>query len=167
MLTNVDITEIAQHYGFQLSGVYMKDELSHIKPQAGNYVINLQSSTEGNGTHWVAMIIQGKNCFYSDSFGITPPIEVIQFCKRFKGSHLAFSEMESQHLNASTCGWYACGLLIYISHNPQKEFYKACGEYINQFSYDTIQNNTILKSYFRRLPESRGFKNINILYRDK
>jgi hypothetical protein len=167
MLTNVDITEISQHYRFQLSGVYMKDELSHIKPQAGNYIINLQSSTEGNGTHWVALVIQGKNCFYSDSFGITPPIEVIQFCKRIKGSHLAYSEMESQHLNASTCGWYACGLLIYLSHNPQKEFYKACGEYINQFSYDTIQNNAILKSYFRRLPESRGFKKINILYRDK
>jgi hypothetical protein len=167
MLTNVDITEIAQHYGFQLSGVYMKDELSHIKPQSGNYVINLQSSTEGNGTHWVALIIQGKNCFYSDSFGITPPTEVIDFCKRIKGSHLAYSEMESQHLNASTCGWYACGLLIYLSHNPQKEFYKVCGEYINQFSYDTIKNNTILKLYFRRLPESRGFKKINILYRDK
>ncbi len=167
MLTNVDITEIADNYGFQLSGVYMKDELRNIPAKSGNYVINLQSSSEGNGTHWVALAIQGKNCLYSDSFGITPPTEVIQFCKRIKGSHLAFSEMESQHLNASTCGWYACGLLIYISHNPQKEFYKACGEYINQFSYDTIQNNGILKSYFRRLPQSRGFKKINILYRDK
>jgi hypothetical protein len=163
MLTNVDISEIAQRYGFPLSAMVMKDQLRNIKPKSGNYIIYLQSSTEGNGTHWVVAIIRGKKCFCQDSFGITPPTEVIEFCKRIKGSRFAYSEIESQHLNASTCGWYACGLLIYISHNPQKELYKVCGEYINQFSYDTSKNN----AYFRNILESRGFKIVNKLYRDK
>jgi hypothetical protein len=133
MLTNVDISKISQRYGFPLGAVVMKDELINIKPKSGNYIINLQSFTEGNGTHWVVAVIRGKNCFNLDSFGIAPPTEVVQFCKRIKSSRLAFAEIESQHLQAETCGRYTCGLLIHISHNPQKKLYKVCTQYVNQF----------------------------------
>jgi hypothetical protein len=69
MLSNFDLEGIAQHYNFPLS-VLMKDELVNRKPKSGKYIINLQSSTSGNETHWLSMEIRGKNCFYMDSFGI-------------------------------------------------------------------------------------------------
>jgi hypothetical protein len=143
---------ISQRYGISLTAVVMKDELIDIRAQSENFIINIQSSTEGNGTRWVVAVIRGKNYFYQDSFGITPPTEIIDFRKRIKGSRLAFLEMESQHLQAESSGWYACGLLIHISRNPQKELYKVCGEYINIFDYNTSKNNAILKSFFRNLP---------------
>jgi hypothetical protein len=35
------------------------------------------------------------------------------------------------------------------------ELYDACGDYKKIFSYDTTKNNTILKAYFKKLPQSK------------
>ena len=40
----------------------MKDELKNMKPIDGNYVINLESSNIGNGTHWMGLKIEEANC---------------------------------------------------------------------------------------------------------
>jgi hypothetical protein len=85
MLNNFELEYIAQHYNFPLA-VLMKDELVNHKTKTGNYIINLESSSQGNGTHWLSAKIDGKNCFYMDSFGIIPPQEVIDFCKRIPNS---------------------------------------------------------------------------------
>jgi hypothetical protein len=52
-ITNVQLKNVAKHYKVNLEQVLMKDELRSytIKPNS-NYIINLQSSTVGNGTHW-------------------------------------------------------------------------------------------------------------------
>ena len=167
MLTNFELEDIAENYEFMLNSVLMKDELHTISPKNGNYVINLESSTQGDGTHWLAIVLRGKQCIYFDPFGILPPTEIIDFCRRIKGSHLAYSTMEIQNIKADTCGWFGCGLFIYLHNNPNKDLYLASNEYTSQFSHDTTQNNTILKAFFRRLPKSRGFKLLNKLYREK
>ena len=167
MLTNFELDDISENYGFSLNSVVMKDELRTISPKNGNYIINLESSTQGDGTHWLALVLRGKHCYYQDPFGILPPTEIIDFCRRIKGSHLAYSTLEIQNINADTCGWFGCGLLIYLHNNPSKDLYLAASEYTSQFSHDTTQNNTILKAYFRRLPGSRGFKLLNKLYSQK
>ncbi len=69
MLSNFDLKEIAQHYGFSLT-VIMKDELVNHKPKSDNYIINLESSTSGSGTHWLSLFVRNNQCFYQDSFGI-------------------------------------------------------------------------------------------------
>jgi hypothetical protein len=166
MLSNFDLEEIAQHYGFPLT-VLMKDELKSHKPKTGNYIINLQSSTSGNGTHWMSMKISNKQCFYQDSFGVAPPKEVINFCKRIPNSRLAFSEIQMQEITTETCGYFAIGLLIHLNRTKNKNIYKSAGEYINQFSYDSKKNNTILKNFFRNLLESKGLKILSKLYRQK
>jgi hypothetical protein len=162
MLSNFELEHIAQHYGFSLT-VLMKDELVNHKPKSGNYIINLESSSQGNGTHWLSLFVRNKQCFYQDSFGIIPPKEVIDFCKRIPNSRLAFSEI----INTETCGFFAIGLLIHINRTKNKDIYKSAGEYINQFSYDSKKNNTILKNYFRNLPESKGLKLLSKLYSQK
>jgi hypothetical protein len=166
MLNNFELEEIAQHYGFSLS-VLMKDELVNHKAKSGNYIINLESSTSGNGTHWLSIKIDGKNCFYMDSFGIIPPKEVIDFCKRIPNSRLAYSEIQMQEITTETCGWYAVGLLIHLNNTKKKDIFKSAGEYINQFSYESKNNNAILKNFFRKLPESKGFKLLSKLYSQK
>jgi hypothetical protein len=166
MLNNFELDEIAQNYGFPLT-VLMKDELKNHKPKNGNYIINLQSSTSGNGTHWMSMYVNNKNCFYMDSFGVIPPIEVINFCKKIPNSTLAFSEIQMQEITTETCGFYSIGLLIYLNKTKKDNIFKSAGEYINQFSYDSKNNNTILKNFFRNLTESKGFKLLAKLYSQK
>ncbi len=166
MLNNFELENIAQHYNFPLT-VLMKDELVNHKAKTGNYIINLESSSQGNGTHWLSSKIDGKNCFYQDSFGIIPPKEVIDFCKRIPNSRLAFSEIQMQEITTETCGWYAVGLLIHLNCTKKKDIFKSAGEYINQFSYDSKNNNAILKKFFRNLPQSKGFKLLSKLYSQK
>ena len=142
MLTNYDLAEISTHYGFK-SIILMKDELADYKPKNGNYIINLESSTQGDGSHWLAIFVRGKNSYYQDSFGVIPPIEVIDFCKRIPNSHLGYNVMEIQNINAETCGWYAVGILIHLNRTKKKDIFKSAQEFNNQFSSDTTKNNTI------------------------
>jgi hypothetical protein len=114
MLSNFDLEELSEHYGFPLSKVLMKDELKVVPPKSGNFIINLQSSSQGNGTHWVCLAIRGKQSFYCDSFGVLMPQEVITFCKRIPKSHLSYNDFGFQHIKSETCGWYCVGLLIHI-----------------------------------------------------
>ena len=60
MLSNIDLEELSKHYKLPLIAVTMKDELPN-KLQNGNYIINLQSSTQGNGTHWTALKVINNN----------------------------------------------------------------------------------------------------------
>ncbi len=54
MLSNFDLEELSEHYGFPLNSVVMKDEMKSLKPpKNANYIINLQSSTQGN--EWDAL----------------------------------------------------------------------------------------------------------------
>jgi hypothetical protein len=167
MLTNFEIEDIANHYGLNINAVVMKDELVNYKPKSGNYIINLQSSSQGNGSHWIALCIQDKYCFYCDSFGVICPTEITAFCKRIPKSQLAFSEKQLQFINAETCGFFAIAILLHFNRSNKKDIYKSASDFINVFSYDTKDNNTILKKYFRNLPESKSLKLLSKLYSQK
>ena len=78
MLSNFDIEEIALFYKIDIV-VIIKDELPKIKPISGNYIINIESSKDGNGTHWMALKIEDFDCVYCDSYGHLPPKEIIAF----------------------------------------------------------------------------------------
>ena len=84
MLSNF---EIANNYNINVI-IVMKDELKNMKPINTNYIVNLESSSMGNGTHWMALKIENKDCVYFDSYGMLPPEEIITFCKRITKSHL-------------------------------------------------------------------------------
>ena len=113
MLSNFDIEKIATHFNIQIA-IVMKDELKKIHPTSyQNYIINLQSSDKGNGTHWMASKIKNKECVYFDSYGYLPPEEIITFCKRIKNSHLCYNTKQIQDLSAITCGFFSIAFLIF------------------------------------------------------
>jgi hypothetical protein len=105
MLSNFDLEDIAENFGFLLTAVVSKDELKLLKPHKnGNFIINLESSTEGRGSHWTCLAVRDTKACYIDSFGALMPQEVIDFCKRIPNSHLGYSEVQIQDIKAETCG---------------------------------------------------------------
>jgi hypothetical protein len=166
MLNNFQLDEIANHYGMTLNNVVMKDELKNLPVKKGNCIINLQSSFQGGGTHWVALDIQDKDIFYFDSFGIICTSEVTTFCKKIPNSTLAYNDLQIQHIDAQTCGWYCISFLFHLNRS-KKNIYKSASEFIGRFSYDTIDNNKILKQYFKNLHDSKGLKLLSKLYSQK
>jgi len=43
-------------------------------------ILNLDDAS-GEGTHWVGWSRAGKNKFYFDSYGIQPPLELVEYLK--------------------------------------------------------------------------------------
>jgi hypothetical protein len=151
-----------------LSAVVMKDELTNLPVKNGNYIINLQWSSQGGGTHWSALCIEDKDIFYFDSFGIICPSEVTTFCKRIPNSSLAYNDLQIQHMETQTCGWYCISFLLHLKNRTKKkDIYKSASEFISKFLYDTIINNTILKKIFRGFLHFKGFQLLSELYSQK
>ena len=166
MLSNFDIEEIANHYQIPIV-VVMKDELKYMKPINKNYIINLESSKDGNGTHWMALKIENKNCVYLDSYGMLPPEEIITFCKRVPKSHLAYNTKEIQDFKATTCGFFSIGFIIFLHINSSDNLYKKSSSFSDLFSLDTKLNNKKLKKFFRLLPKQSALPILKKLYSQK
>ena len=95
----------------------MFERLKKMNPINTNYIVNLESSKDGNGTHWMALKIENKNCVYLDSYGMLPPEEIITFCKRIPKSHLSYNTKEIQDFKAKTCGFFAIAYFIFLHIN--------------------------------------------------
>ena len=167
MLSNFDIENIANYYNIPIV-VLMKDELKKIKNNDCNYIINLESSNDGNGTHWLALKIEKRDCAYFDSYGMLPPEEIISFCKRVQKSHLSYNTKEIQDLSAQTCGFFAMAFLIFLNYNNNNNLYQKSSSFSNLFSSNTKLNNKILQQFYRHLPtHSSNLQIVNKLYRQK
>lgn len=67
-------------------------------------VVNTDSSDK-NGTHWLAIVVQKGVCHYFDSFGGLPRVKHIRkFCEQFKSC--LFNRMKHQQIQEITCGAY-------------------------------------------------------------
>ena len=152
MISNYELERLAKFYKLPLVTVCMKNELPD-KPKEGCYIINMQSSTAGSGTHWVAMFFWKNICYYFDSFGSPHPTEVIDFIKKKKGSHLFFNNFIIQDLKSGNCGYFALAFLLYMFQNRQKEnLNNVFNEFVNHFVDNTKLNDDILKSFFASSP---------------
>ena len=152
MLSNFDIEEIANYYNVNVI-IVMKDELKNMNPINTNYIVNLESSKDGNGTHWMGLKIENKDCVYFDSYGMLPPQEIITFCKRIPKSHLAYNTKEIQDFKAKTCGFFAIAFIIFLHINSSDNLYEKSSSFSDLFSLDTKLNNKKLQKFFRLLPK--------------
>lgn len=145
------IENILSQHGYKINGVFSKDKLPK-ELNDGWYVVNMQSSNQGNkhGTHWICFksIGLGDVIEYFDSFGFSPPIQILQKVKR----KLLYSTRQIQDEFASTCGWFVIGAII--SDNGYKLSETHFKKYINMFSSNTELNDKILSNYLL----SRGIR---------
>ena len=59
-------------------GVFLRDELPKRPSKAERGILNLDDSS-GNGTHWTAWFKSGSKKMYFDSYGLTPPNELVEY----------------------------------------------------------------------------------------
>jgi hypothetical protein len=150
MLSNFELESIAKTYQIPLVGVYQKDMLPYPAKQ-GNYIVNLQSSTEGNGTHYTCFVLdENKHAFYYDSFGAPPPKEVDTFVISFKPIHYAYNKEIIQDLKNECCGYYCLSFFLYRKHHNKEVIFNTALDYIKLFKDNTMKNLEILKDIFRR-----------------
>ena len=62
-------------------GVYLRDELPKQPKREECGILNLGNS-QGNGTHWTAWIKNNQRKYYFDSYGLTPPQELVSYLNK-------------------------------------------------------------------------------------
>ena len=135
LTTNIELIQIADILEFQVE-VLSKNLLNsenRTGKKEGNYIINLQDSDKGNGTHWVGLVVYPKEAYYYDSFGISPPKEVLEFIdvksndKKHGGKYkngkreLYVSTKQIQNIYGGYCGQYVSDFLNYMNNENQNK----------------------------------------------
>lgn len=132
-LSNIDMDKILKSQGINIHGIYMKDELP-VKLKRGFYIVNLQSSNVGNGTHWTAFYYSPKHSYYFDAFGFVAPEEVENKFKVY-----TYNDKQIQDLKSTACGYYCIAFILFM--NGQKNKNKGFETFVDLFSDDTKKND--------------------------
>jgi len=114
LLSDRDLKYIATRLKLPLHDVLQKDLFKRITPELGAYIVNLQSTLDGNGTHWTALVITEKTAIYFDSFGLPIPTPILRFIYRAPTKlKIIYSTDQIQVPNSIFCGWF-CLYFIYF-----------------------------------------------------
>ena len=155
--SNIDLTHYLMLKGINLNQIVSKNKLLGKAKENGNYIINLEDSDKGMGSHWVALKCFKKTCVYFDSYGIAPPREVISFCNKKK---LIYSCDQIQGIKDTSCGFY-CVYFLYHFNNLRsfKDDIRSLGYHLNLFlkpfdTSNTEKNVKILKRRFKEIYEN-------------
>ena len=146
--SSTDLERTAQMLKLPLVGVYSKDTLPN-RCYVGSYIINMEDSDVGNGTHWVLLkIFPTKEVIYFDSFGLSVPPLVKDFVK----GKIATSTRQIQDIDATTCGYFCIACDDYMTYQKQhRPIYERFDDFLNIFKADTKKNDEILLDYLHQM----------------
>ena len=133
-LTNKQLNDLVKYYNIKnFHGCYIDDKMPNILKN-GYYIINLNGRS-----HWTVLLKDGKNYYYFDSYGFVASAEVEDQIGEY-----IYSDLQLQHLNSSSCGYYVIAWMRYMQDHKHKDK-KICYEsFLKLFSKDTKRNEVIL-----------------------
>jgi len=140
-MSTIDLNRILKKVK-SYNGCFSKDELPK-QLKYGWYVINMQNSKDGDGTHWVCFKFEPFITYY-DPFGCAPPIEVMQ--RSYLG--LIYNNKQIQSLDSTLCGWFCVDCILQDQGQLGTSHFS---KFLCQYSKDTRLNDHILENHLRLL----------------
>ena len=146
-LSNLDIDKIlatCENY----RGTFSKDILPKTINKNESTVVNLQDYFSGTGTHWVCLFNDENlnDVEYFDSFGLVPPIEVVEYLKT-ANKNIVYNDAQIQNINSILCGYYC---IYYIK---QRDSGRAANDVLSDFhEKPTAFNEAFMKYFAKRVP---------------
>ncbi len=130
-ITNYEIIEFCHDNKIPLDGLHMRDEQYHSMKNNKCYVFNI-GSMNSDGTHWVAVCIKKNKGYYFDSYGLSPPNEILNWIHKNKHIKFKRNDHQIQPIKSPMCGYYVLLFLFNIMKNNES-FY--------EFVYRFFDNN--------------------------
>ena len=131
-LTNGELSQLVKHYKIKnYHGAYIDDRMP-IKLKNGFYIINLNGRS-----HWTCLLKDGDKYYYFDSYGFVASQEVEDQIGEY-----VYSDLQLQHLNSSSCGWFCIAWMRYMQDHKNKKL--AYSNFLKLFSKDPKENEIIL-----------------------
>jgi hypothetical protein len=140
-LSNLDINKMCKKipgYG----GCLSKNELPANGLPVRFFVINMEDSDKGGGTHWVMLDNRKPSqVVYMDSMGEVPPTKVKKLMNGTKKKQV-INRFELQPMGSVTCGWYCVAAAKVLTNHDLKDF-------IDKFSMSDFKKNDVtLRRFF-------------------
>ena len=106
-------------------GVFMRDELNKNRKCTNSecLVINIDHSNN-QGTHWCCLFIKNGVSHYFDSFGFSPPLEILDYCKGAR----YYNSFKIQRNEEVICGHFCIYVLYKLSN--EYSFYDVLDELV-------------------------------------
>jgi hypothetical protein len=80
-LSNIQIIDKCREIKIKnFKGIFMRDELKGRTSENECFILNHDISSN-NGTHWTCLFVKNGIAFYFDSFGLDPPLEILNYYK--------------------------------------------------------------------------------------
>lgn len=136
---------MAKRYNVPLVAVCSKDRLRLVPHKNGGYIVNLQDSTDGGGTHWVALWLDGSTATYFDPFGIAPPTQIARYMRPMK--LVLRSNRQIQNVASGWCGEYCIEFLRHVSRHERQPCGCGLEGFLRLWSKDPEDNLRRLKKY--------------------
>ncbi len=133
-LTNDELSELVKHYKIKnYHGAFIDDRMPS-KLKNGYYVINLNGRS-----HWTVLLKDGDNFYYFDSYGFVASAEVEDLIGEY-----IYSDLQIQHLNSSSCGYYVIAFMRWMQEHKHKDKKICYKSFLKLFSKDPKENEVIL-----------------------
>lgn len=117
----------------------IKDEFpSPNRSETIGFIVNLDRSRGGSGTHWVLVLAGPGSSFYFDSFGVPPPTEII---RRFPETERNYNRLSVQGIRKASCGYYDIYVFLYFMHHGNVI------HALDKFTNDTNKNDILLSKF--------------------
>jgi hypothetical protein len=140
--SNIQLYNLCIKYKVPIIWIGQKDELKGTQRTNGGYIINLESSSEGGGSHWCCFYIEKNQACYMDPFGVIYPLEVKNF---LKGLSVCYNTNDIQNINSGYCGEYCILFLKLLSKENNLFLEERMRKIQKLFSEDQTKNLSILK----------------------
>ena len=113
-LSNFEITDKCKELKIKnFKGVFMRDELKGKSSKNECLILNLDDGS-GKGTHWTCLYVNNNLRYYFDSFGLPPPLEILNYCSNYVD--IKYSDHKIQKINVIICGQYSIYVLYKLFH---------------------------------------------------
>jgi len=139
-LSNIDIINIIKDMKLDkyFGGIYSKNELPRFLRRKKFYIINLQDSRDGDGTHWTVFYCNKPlKSIYFDPFGFIAPVEIQKRITPY-----IYNDKDIQDFDSTACGYYCIAFIKFL--HDKEDIYKSYEAFINLFKIETYQNDKIL-----------------------
>ena len=120
--SNFDLLQLNKNPHFK--GVFSKDNKLPPNTPGTGYIVNLESTTDGNGTHWIGVTHDNKQTYYYDPFGMVPPDMILKKIKGNTDRPVVYSDVQIQNDNATTCGYFASSFLKHMTKKGMPSWQK-------------------------------------------
>ena len=133
-MTNNELSQLVKHYKIKkYHGAFIDDRMP-LKLKNGYYIINLNGRS-----HWTVLLKDDDKFYYFDSYGFPASQEVEDQIGEY-----IYSDLQLQHLNSSSCGFFVIAFMRYLQNHKQKDKNICCKSFLKLFSKDSNENELIL-----------------------